>query len=175
MTTVSTTPFNIDSTLHIQGLGLVDVARTIALAAHGGDRNKHDGELYILHVNRVATGTRKTSVGTAAAELGEAVAWLHDVVEDTPVTLTMIHDILAAYNFLSMNVASVVSAVDALTKRKGEPNKDYYYRVKNNGWLPTCVKLADLKDNFSRNHMIVDEATKMRMAEKYSLGMWVLS
>ena len=56
-------------------------ARQLSLRAHGPTTNKHDGELYLLHVSRVAF------LAAPYGSLAEAVAWLHDVVEDCDVSV----------------------------------------------------------------------------------------
>ena len=60
-----------------------------------------------------------------------------------------------------------------MTKRKGETNEDYYWRVKQNPHA-TRVKICDLLDNFGRNHLVEDEEKRLRMAAKYSLGFDIL-
>ena len=54
-----------------------ELAQSIAVAAHKGQVDKA-GMPYIEHPAHVASGVQ----GDAA----KAVAWLHDVVEDTPLT-----------------------------------------------------------------------------------------
>lgn len=54
-----------------------ELAQSIAVAAHEGQVDKA-GKPYIEHPAHVAAGVQ----GDAA----KAVAWLHDVVEDTPLT-----------------------------------------------------------------------------------------
>jgi hypothetical protein len=154
-------------------MGIVDTAMRLALQAHHGVVNKHDGEPYILHVHRVASNFGDD---TLDQQLRKAVAWLHDTVEDTELTLKLIaacyfpsHSPLAG----QVHVPLITDAVDAMTKRKGESNEDYYWRVKQNA-IATDVKIADIHDNFGRNYMIEDEATRLRMAAKYSLGIEIL-
>lgn len=145
-------------------LKVVNAAIRISLSAHFGVANKHDGEPYILHVQRVASQFQPDSIEYA-------VAWLHDVVEDTGYSL---QDIEREFMEISAPWAvSIVDAVDAMTKRKGESNEDYYWRVKRNE-VATNVKIADIHDNFGRNHLIHDEATRTRMMTKYSQGLDVL-
>ncbi|WP_241665904.1 hypothetical protein [Prescottella subtropica] len=55
----------------------------------------------------------------AGDDLAVAVAWLHDVVEDTETTLADLEQ-----SFLP----EVTAAVDALTRRDGETPADYYAR-----------------------------------------------
>lgn len=171
-------------------MNIAQSGRTIALDAHGGFKNPHDGELYLLHVNRVAIGSPAQARrlyheliafgiidehGNIDLDMVEAVAWLHDVVEDTGVTLIMIETFLVAEGFAQWIIDHVINAVALLTKPDdgSMSNKDYYLRIKRNP-LARAVKLADLQDNFRRNHLITDEAKKLRMATKYSLGMDIL-
>lgn len=154
-------------------MNIEDKAMLIAIEAHGGDRNKHDGEMYLLHVARVVTNVKDAGGGYVE----RAVAWLHDVYEDTPMSLNDIRSCLIGndYDYDLSAIDIVINAVDSLSKRSGESNEDYYERVKRND-VARFVKLrGDLVDNFRRNHKIKDEDTKARMAKKYSLGMDILS
>jgi hypothetical protein len=69
----------------------------------------------------------------------------------------------------------LVSAVSRLTKPKdgSMTNREYYEGLVNCD-LAARVKIRDIHDNFSRNHFIEDEAKKVRMAHKYSLGLDIL-
>jgi (p)ppGpp synthase/HD superfamily hydrolase len=144
-------------------VNLVDVAQMIAMDGHCGQINKHDGEPYILHPQRVAILCRDEGLD----EVHQAVAWLHDVLEDTHWSA------LDVSRFFPDN-PEVVTSVIAITKRKGMSNDEYYEHLK---CYPVAarVKLRDMQDNFRRNHMITDEAKRARMASKYSLGMDRLS
>lgn len=144
---------------------LVDQAMLTAIRGHHGQVNHHDGEPYLMHVARVYVATRDAGL----SDTHQAVAWLHDILEDTPVTIS---DLRAEFPTHGSN--SVVVAVVALTKVKGESNEDYYTRVATNE-IARAVKLHDLHDNFGRNHLIADEATRLRMAYKYSLGISMLT
>lgn len=106
-------------------------ARAIAEKAHAGQVDKL-GEPYIGHVGRVA--------GFMAGDpSAEAVAWLHDVLEDTEVT---------AADLRSAGIDDeVIAAVEAITRRDGEREESYLARVSGNP-LARKVKLeADLRDN----------------------------
>jgi (p)ppGpp synthase/HD superfamily hydrolase len=105
--------------------------RAIALAAegHAGQLDKA-GQPYILHPIRVMLRVSGASERIAAI--------LHDVVEDTPVTL----DQLANEGFSR----EVVDAVDALTKRPGENRIDAAKRAAANP-IARVVKLADNAEN----------------------------
>lgn len=105
--------------------------RAIALAAsaHSGQRDKA-GKPYIFHPLRVMLSVESLEEQLAAI--------LHDVVEDTSVTL----DDLRVEGFPD----SVIVAVDALTKRSGESRIDAAARAAANP-IARRVKLADVRDN----------------------------
>ena len=106
-----------------------DIARKIAMAAHAGQVDK-GGNDYILHPQTVASNV--------SGDECKAVAWLHDVLEDTNVTED---DLLGAG--LSERV---VKAVKAMTKKQCEDYYEYLQRVKNNA-LARAVKCEDLVNN----------------------------
>jgi len=108
----------------------VQTAKAMATAAHLGQVDKA-GCAYIEHPERV--------VGHLVAPTKEEaiVAWLHDIVEDTPTT---VQDVERAFG------PPGAAAVDAMTHRDGETDLDYYARVKANP-IALTVKAADLADN----------------------------
>lgn len=111
---------------------LVEAARLVAEAAHAGQVDK-GGAPYIEHPAFVAS--RVVELG--GDEVAAAVAWLHDVVEDTTVSL----DALA-----SVFPPNVVDSVDGVTRREGEPYFDYVERALGNG-VACLVKRCDLEHN----------------------------
>lgn len=68
--------------------GLVERAREFAIKAHGEQKRKYTGEPYVVHTQEVA------AIVEAAGGSPEmvAAAHLHDVVEDTPVTLAEVRE-----------------------------------------------------------------------------------
>lgn len=127
------------------------LAKEIAAAAHRGQVDKA-GQPYITHPARVAARV-------AGDEHAVAAAWLHDVVEDTPVTLADLEDSFPT---------EVTIAVDALTRRPGEAPADYYARVRAVP-LALTVKLADLADNSDPQRLArLDVATRERLIAKYA-------
>lgn len=141
---------------------LVRRASAVAMQAHERQVDKA-GNPYIAHPARVAALVAEQA-GTDARHA--AVAWLHDVVEDTEVTL----DDLRRQGFPE----EVVAAVDAVTKRSGEPMEAYYLRVRSNP-LAGPVKRADLADNRSPARLAqLDPATQDRLLTKYTRGLDLL-
>src|SRR5690625_614212 len=104
---------------------LATKARKVAETMHTGQADKA-GRPYITHPQRVAARCQGHPEAVA-------VGWLHDVVEDTPLTLNDLRS--------SGFPESVVNAVDAITMRPGEDRATYYSRVATNP-LALQVKLA---------------------------------
>ena len=125
---------------------MVEVAKKFATEKHKG-QSRWNGDPYIVHPERVAN-----KFGEQRA-IACAIAWLHDVVEDTDATL----DDLTNMGFNEV----VVKAVDAISQRKDEPYVRYISRISKNK-TASRVKIADMEDN-----MI--DATKQRK-EKYELA-----
>lgn len=111
-------------------------ARGIALAAHYQSRNGH-GELIIEHVARVAA---------AVPPEARKVAWLHDILEKTPVTLN---------ELCEQGLGAVDAAALALLTRLDEESYEAHaLRIAHApgpaGHLARRVKLADLDDHLAR-------------------------
>jgi (p)ppGpp synthase/HD superfamily hydrolase len=104
-------------------------ALLIATRVHQDQQDRY-GASYLRHVMRVAERGRNDDERT--------VGLLHDVVEDSPMTL----DDLRREGFPEY----IVQAVDCLTKREGEPYEQFVDRTKTNK-LAVAVKLNDLEDN----------------------------
>lgn len=116
------------------------VADAVALATryHDGQLDKA-GEEYIGHPLRVMATVEATApLAGADVRAARIAAVLHDVVEDTDLTLDDLRTL--GYG------ADVVAAVDALSKRPGEPVEDYLARVAADD-LAVVVKRADIGDN----------------------------
>lgn len=110
-------------------MSTLERAIAIAAEAHRGQLDKA-GQPYILHPLRVMLRVEGTSERMAAM--------LHDVIEDTTVTLTQ----LAAEGF----PPEVLTAVEALTKMSGETRIDAAPRAAANT-IARVVKLADNAEN----------------------------
>ena len=128
---------------------LETIAKQIAIKAHQGQFDKAD-QPYITHPEFVAS--------QVTGDEAKAVAWLHDVVEDTPVTF----DDLRTAGLSEV----VIAGVDAITKRDNEDYEIYLERVAANP-LARAVKLADLTHNMDTSRLkVITEKTKERL-EKY--------
>ena len=136
---------------------MVDLALSIARKAHEGQLDKV-GVDYIEHPIYVAS-----QVDT---EEEKAVALLHDVIEDSPVS---------AEGLLQAGLPkTVVTAVQVLTKKKEQDYQTYLETVKKNP-LARVVKLADLKHNSDLSRLSsITEKDKERL-KKYKKAIDFLS
>lgn len=127
------------------------VAQQISVRAHEGQTDKA-GAPYIAHPARVAARV-------ADDPDAEAVAWLHDVIEDTGRSL----DDLRAAGMPER----VVTAVEAISKRDNEERDAYYNRVAANP-LALKVKYADLADNSDPARLAkLEPQVRARLEAKY--------
>ena len=124
----------------------VSRAKALAEICHAGHADKA-GRPYTEHLERVAE-----SVGRRAEEA--AVAYLHDIVEDTPCTL----DHLVRLGF---DEELIVRPVEILTRRDGETYFDYIRRIAASGDATAlAVKRADLLDHLRDTAAIPDGLAK---------------
>ena len=112
-------------------MSTIERAIEIAAKAHAGQVDK-GGEPYILHPLRLMLGLTGDNVRMTAV--------LHDVVEDTSVTLNDLKE--------EGFPQEVLEAVAALTKRKGETRLEAASRASQNP-IARAVKLADVADNMN--------------------------
>ncbi|MEM8666040.1 MAG: GTP pyrophosphokinase [Planctomycetota bacterium] len=115
----------------------IEKAIVIAANAHAGVQDKQ-GQPYILHPIRVMMG-----VQNAAARV---VAVLHDVVEDTIVTI----DDLRAEGFAN----EILDALELVTHSPDQTYADYVIACRSNE-IARQVKLSDLRDNANLQRLLI--------------------
>jgi len=125
-------------------------AIVLAAQAHRGQVDK-GGQPYILHVLRVMLRQED--------ETARIVAVLHDVLEDTPVTLADLQ--AAGYD------DQLCEAVDCLTRRTEETYEEMIERVATNP-LARQVKLADLADNLDPKRQVPVESAVADRRARYA-------
>ncbi len=135
---------------------LLNKAVSIAKLAHHGQVDKA-GVDYIQHPLRVMNAVDDVKE--------KIVAVLHDVVEDSEITL----EDLRKQGFDD----EVVIAVGCLTKLPGESYQQFIGRVKCNP-LASKVKLQDLKDNMDLSRLKKISETDLSRVEKYKHAMAIL-
>jgi len=118
-------------------------ARAFATAAHASinHKRKYDGRDYIVHPTAVVELVRSVP----HTEIMLCAGWLHDVVEDTPVTLKEIHD------EFGLQVAEMVGMLTDVSRpedgnRNTRKTLDRLHAARASPEAKT-VKLADLIDN----------------------------
>ena len=134
-------------------------AMQIAYQAHQGQFD-HGNVPYIFHPYHLAEQMED--------EYSVCAALLHDVVEDTAITLEQL-----AREFPE----PVTEAVRLLTHLEGVDYLEYVAAIKTNP-IATAVKLADLRHNSDRSRLITsfaDEAKIRYFEEKYSKALALLS
>lgn len=107
---------------------MVAKARAWAVKAHAGQKDKAGQDYFKAHVTVVAESVKGDPIA-------EAVAFLHDTVEDTSVT---IEDIRTGFP------KEVADAVSTLTHSKGISYAEYLWYVQQNS-IAVKVKLSDLR------------------------------
>ena len=112
---------------------ICEIAEQIARKAHEGQHRRDGVTPYVTHPERVAKSI-------AGNEDLEAVAWLHDVLEDTSET---------EESLLAAGIPQhIVDAVRCLTKEDGVEYEDYLAGINQNA-LARAVKIQDMLDNLS--------------------------
>ena len=131
--------------------------KTHAIKAHEVAKKAHFGQIdragidYIKHPETVAS--------FVATDEEKAVAYLHDVIEDTSLTLLDLKK-----EGFSKNI---IEAVDILTKKKGQDYQSYLNLVKKNE-LARVVKLADLRHNSDLTRLPLITEKDLERNKKYS-------
>lgn len=134
-------------------MATLERAIVIAAKAHEGQVDKA-GVPYILHPLRVMFRVTTTEERIAAV--------LHDVVEDTDITI----DTLRSEGFAEV----VLSAIESLTKRPGEAYEAFVTRAAADP-IGRTVKFADLEENSDLSRISKPTAKDYERVEKYRRAM----
>lgn len=128
---------------------MLEKAILIAAKAHYRQLDK-GGQPYILHPLRVMQNCN--------TEAEKICAVLHDVIEDTEITL----NVLEKEGFSD----EILKVLDLLTKRPGEDYNLFIGRICNND-MACRVKIADLQDNMNLTRIQNPTAEDKKRVEKY--------
>lgn len=138
-------------------MDIVARAKELAYRAHAGQVDKA-GRPYIEHVSRVAASVCDDPEA-------EAVAWLHDILEDCQGYES---DIIGF-------PASVSKAAHIITRYVDETDAKYYWHVRSNA-LALRVKLSDIADNSDEYRLaLLDKKTAERLRKKYAKAICMLT
>jgi (p)ppGpp synthase/HD superfamily hydrolase len=141
---------------------VVEQARTFAIAAHSacGQVRKYTGEPYHVHPAEVAWIVEQAG-GTEAQR---AAAWLHDVVEDTDVSIELIEQMFGTY------VAELVGWLTDVSKpedgNRAERKAIDREHTAQASLDAKMIKLADLISNTSSIVEHDEKFAKVYLAEK---------
>lgn len=125
-------------------------ALEIAMEVHDGQQDK-GGHPYVLHPIRVSQRCKSDEAKVAAL--------LHDVVEDSDYEISYIRS-------FGISNEDILSAVDALTRRKNESYSNYIDRVSKNP-IALEVKIADLEDNMDITRLDTLTDDDIKRLKKY--------
>lgn len=138
---------------------MVAKARAWAIKAHAGQTDKAEKDYFRAHVAAVAEGVKGDPVA-------ETVAFLHDTVEDTSIT---IEDIRTGFP------KEVADAVSALTHSKGISYAEYLWYIQQNS-IAVKVKLSDLRSNMDLTRLPHAPTKKdAKRTRKYKRAYTILS
>jgi hypothetical protein len=150
----STSP--VDRLSESEAIEQVALARGIAFIAHRGQLDRN-GAPYIDHPGRIAE-----RFDPATEPVEAAAAWLHDVLEDTPVTADEL--------FEAVILPDVIEVVRLLTRTPDVAADEYYARLRGHE-VARRVKLADIDDNTARWRLRrLDYDMQVRLVEKYRVA-----
>ncbi|MFK3798503.1 GTP pyrophosphokinase [Pseudomonas sp. NPDC088444] len=130
-------------------MNALDTAIALACKAHAGQVDK-SGKPYILHPLRLMLRFDDEDAQIASV--------LHDVVEDSDVTLEALREAGISER--------VIEAIDCLTKRPGEVYEDFIARILSNP-LARRVKIADIRDNLDLTRLPTVTEKDLQRAAKY--------
>ncbi|MCK6073901.1 HD domain-containing protein [Paenibacillus silvae] len=131
----------------------IELAISIALEAHKGQLDK-GGNPYILHplavMNRVETIEEKI------------VAVLHDVIEDTEVTIEQLRELGFS--------EEIVKAIGLLTRSKEDSYEQFIEKTTTNR-IARNVKIADIQENMNLSRIKNPTEQDYNRLEKYKKAM----
>ena len=146
----------------LEGSDLTAKAETLARKAHEGQFRWDDKTPYIEHPEAIAKSFYPPSPDILTNDLPiyVAVAWLHDVMEDTSMGWVAL--------FNEGLPPPVMHALKAITKKSDENYLEYILRVKENE-IAKEVKIRDIKHNMAD----LDDKQVQRK-EKYLCALHIL-
>lgn len=145
-------------------MNALEKAEMVARWAHR-DQTDLAGMPYWTHCARVVGNLKVEGYDDEILAIG----WLHDVVEDTDVTLKDLVD-------LGFSVR-IVLGVASMTQLKNEPLTDYWTRVRNNSDARIVKLYGDIPDNDDpqRSRRMGNEQFSLRQHAKYKRAREFLS
>lgn len=132
-------------------------AAALSRSAHAGQVDRAGNDYFTAHVEEVVRIVREELGGSISDAV---VAYLHDVVEDSPVT---IEEIEAKFG------AEVAGHVAAVTRNEGEMYFEFIERAIAHGGSAKTVKTADVLDHLHNGNPI-----PFSLTERYAKALTML-
>jgi (p)ppGpp synthase/HD superfamily hydrolase len=146
----------------INELVCVLAAEGMSKKAHEGQIDKSGKDYFTAHVYPIA---KKMELDGYSEEY-VATAYLHDVVEDTDVSVIEIEAIFGG---------RIAYAVHCISRNEEETYEEYLVRVKSNK-IAKRVKYYDIQNNLAPGRMDkLDEKTRTRLKKKYAKALAFLA
>jgi len=130
---------------------LVNKARDLAKQYHRGQTDKVGNDYFRYHLTDV--------VKKLANPKEKIVGWLHDILEDTEMTVEKLRE--------EGFPEDIIGAIVAVTKKPGENYIAFVKRAAAHGKLAKAVKHADIEDHLDRQDRKRDFSSKASLKKRY--------
>lgn len=132
--------------------------KNFAKASHFSQLDKGGNDYFESHLVQVANNFKNNTL--------KAIAYLHDIIEDTNLKIEELEQILALKGVENKTINEIISSVKLLTKTKGMDYDKYIDSISYNK-VALMIKVADMKNNCDLSRIPnVSEKDTMR-TEKY--------
>lgn len=158
---------------------IIQFAKDFAIQNHG--EQDHGclkiGEHLADVASHVSHHAKKSETSELYHDTTVAAAWLHDVVEDTSVTLELLEDALHDAKFAFDDVFYVTQTVRAVTDGSGRSRKERhlktYWKIRDNAQA-LLVKLCDRRHNHERSirHGEIYAAMYAKEYDYFKFALW---
>ena len=135
---------------------LLELAKLLSQEAHKNQIDKAGIDYFTGHIQTVVNSVKTNKEKT--------VAYLHDTVEDTNITIDRIYEIFGD---------EIGLAVETITKTDNIDYFEYINNIKNNK-LARIVKIADLKHNMDLTRLETVTEKDLKRYEKYKKALEIL-
>lgn len=135
---------------------LLELAKLLSQEAHKNQVDKAGIDYFTGHI--------QTVVNSVKTNKEKIVAYLHDTVEDTNITIDKIYEIFGD---------EIGLAVEIITKTNNIDYFEYINKIKNNE-LARVVKIADLKHNMDLTRLKTVTEKDLKRYEKYKKALEIL-
>lgn len=135
---------------------LLELAKLLSQEAHKNQIDKAGIDYFTGHIQTVVNSVKTNKEKT--------VAYLHDTVEDTNITIDRIYEIFGE---------EIGLAVETITKTDNIDYFQYINNIKNNE-LARTVKIADLKHNMDLTRLETVTEKDLKRYEKYKKALEIL-